>query len=145
MHRLLTHTNHMLGALCLMALTVTLSTTVVYGETYTWEDVTVPFKQTLRFSVNETSVVRVKIPHSILAKADRISIFHDIFDKNPRLRPYLMVNSNHNAIYHLGGNGIVNIRSAHLAEGMNELQYGDRTTTGDLIFVYELRLVDPKN
>ena len=145
MHRILTHTNHMLGALCLMASTVTVFTTVAFGETYTWEDIKVPFKQTFRFSINETPVVRVKIPHNILASSGRVSIFLDIEKTSGRLRPYMIVNNNRRALYYLGGNGIVNIRPDHLNEGENEFLFGDQTLTGDLIFIYEMRLVESRN
>ena len=62
-------------------------------------------------------------------------------EKNsPRLRPYLIVNNNHAAFYYLGGNGVVNLKTDHLVEGENELIFGDQTSSGDLIFVYEMRL-----
>lgn len=61
-------------------------------------------------------------------------------EKNsPRLRPYLMVNNDRRALYYLGGNGVISIRSDHLKVGENEFLFGDQTSSGDLIFIHELR------
>lgn len=124
--------------LCLPVVIGSLSATVSYAKTYAWEDYSEPFKQTFRFSTTETAVVRVTLPAAFLSASDRIPLFCRMDETSPALRPYLIVNNNRAAFYYLGGNGIVNIRSAHLKAGVNELSFGDQTTTGDLIFISEM-------
>jgi len=141
MRRIDTHTSHMLAALCLMVVTAA----DAHAETFTWEDIKEPFNQTFRFSRAEAAVVQVSIPRDVLASSGRVSIFLNIDKNRPRLRPYMIVNNNREALYYLGGNGIVNIRSGHLKAGVNELHFRDQTITGDLIFVYEMRLIEFKN
>jgi hypothetical protein len=131
----------MLAALCLTVLTAA----DAHGETFTWEDIKEPFNQTFRFSRAEAAVVQVSIPSDVLAASGRVSIFLDIDKNRPRLRPYMIVNNNRDAFYYLGGNGIVNIQSGHLTVGVNELLFRDMTITGDLIFVYEMRLIEFKD
>ena len=124
----------------LMAVMVTICLTGVgRAETYRWEDVSQPFKQTFRFSTAATAVIRVSIPARVLAESGRISLVCRMEKNSPRLRPYLIVNKKRAAFYYLGGNGVVNLKAEHLVAGENELMFGDQTSTGDLIFVYDMR------
>ena len=134
---------NLMGCLWVVALIGSTSAVVSHAATLDWEDFGVPFKQTFSFSTAETVIVRVTIPAEVLSGSERVSIFCRIDKNSPRLRPYLMVKNKRGAFYYLGGNGVVNIRSEHLKAGVNELLFGDQTTTGDLIFVYELRLHNP--
>lgn len=134
---------NLMGCLWMVALMVSTSAVVSHAATLNWEDFRVPFKQTFSFSTAETVSVRVTLPAEVLTRSEHVSIFCRIDKNSPRLRPYLMVNNNRNAFHYLRGNGVVNIRSEHLKAGLNELLFGDQTTTGDLIFVYELRLHNP--
>lgn len=113
------------------------------AETHGWDDISVPFKQTIRFSTAEPAVVHITIPAEILTKSDRVAFFFRIEDHKPSLRPYVVVNGNREAFYYLGGNGIVKIRSDHLKTGKNELRFGDQTSTGDVIFIREIRYQAP--
>ena len=113
------------------------------AETLDWDDISVPFKQTIRFSTAQSAVVHITIPEEILTKSDRVAFFFRIEDHKPSLRPYVVVNGNRAALYYLGGNGIVRIRSDHLKTGKNELRFGDQTTTGDDIFIREIRYEAP--
>ena len=115
----------------------------LHAGTYVWEDFTVPFKQTIRFSTAETAIVRVTIPAGVTTASDRVPIICRIEQNSPWLRPYMIVNNNRAAFYYLGENGVVSIRSEHLKAGPNEFLFGDQTTTGDLIFIYELRFHSP--
>lgn len=135
--------NLMMGCLWVVVLMGSTSAVVSHAATLDWGDFRVPFKQTFSFSTAETVIVQVTIPAEVLTGSEWVSIFCRIDKNSPRLRPYLIVNNNRNAFHYLGGNGVVNIRSEHLQAGVNELLFGDQTTTGDLIFVYELRFHNP--
>jgi hypothetical protein len=117
--------------------------TISLAETYVWDDISVPLKQTFRFSTAESAIVHITMPAEVLTQPDRIHFFFRIDEYKPSLRPYLMVNGNRDAFYYLGGNGMVKIRSDHLKAGKNELRFGDQTSTGDAIFVHEIRYQAP--
>ena len=134
---------NLMWRLWMVVLIVTASVVVSHAGTYVWEDFTVPFKQTIRFSTAATAIVRVTIPAGVTTASDRVPIICRIEQNSPWLRPYMIVNNNRAAFYYLGENGIVSIRSEHLKAGPNEFLFGDQTTTGDLIFIYELRFHSP--
>jgi hypothetical protein len=99
---------------------------------------------TVRFSTKESAIVRVTMPSDILSASDRIPIFCRIDEYNPRLIPYMIVNGNRKAFYYVGGDGIVNIRSDHLRPGKNELLFSEQSTTGVIIFIHEMRHLQPQ-
>ena len=129
--------------LCLISFICPISASISHAETYIWDDITAPFKQTFRFSTTESAIVRVTMPPDILTASDRIPLFCRIDDYNPRLTPYIIVNGNRKAFYYLGGDGIVNIRSDHLRPGQNELLFSEQSTTGDILFIHEMRHLQP--
>ena len=132
------------GLLCMAIIFAALTASVAQAATYAWEDIDRPFKQTFRFSTAKTATVRVTIPEAVLNASDRLTIFYRIEPTSARLRPYLLVNSRREAFYFLRRfNGTVNIRRDHLVVGVNELRFDDQTSTGNLIFIYELRYVNP--
>ena len=116
---------------------------ICFAETYVWDDLTVPFTQTFRFSSTRSSIVQITISPEILTKSDRVHIFCRIANKKPSLRPYMVVNGNRAAFYYLGGNGIVRIKSDHLKIGKNELLFSEQSTTGDVIFIHEMQYQQP--
>ena len=135
-----------ISTLCFLGISFLISPpwiSISLAETHVWDDISVPFKQTLRFSSTESAVVHVTIPGEILSKSDQIAFFIRIDEYKSSLSPYLIVNGNRDAFYYLGGNGIVKIRSGHLKTGKNELRFGDQTSTGDVIFVREIRYQAP--
>ncbi len=135
---------HVSDLLCMVIIIATLPASVACAETYDWEDIRTPFKQTFRFSTANTATVRVTIPETVLTVSDRVRIFCNIQATSPRVRPYLLVNNHREAFYFLGRvSGTINIRADHLVAGVNELRFADQTATGDLIFIFELRYVRP--
>jgi hypothetical protein len=143
MYRKLKAPMALLRLLCIISFISSMSVSVSFAETYMWEDLAVPFKQTFRFSATEFAEVHVTIPSDMLTASSRIPIFMRLVDYNPSRNPYMIVNGNRKAFYYLGGNGIVNILSKHLRTGENELLFSEQSTTGDTIFIYEMRHLQP--
>ena len=110
-----------------------------HAGNYTWDDYRLPFKQTFRFSTAASALVRVTLPDGVVDASARIPMICRMEKNSPRLRPYLIVNNDRRALYYLGGNTLISIRSDHLKVGENEFLFGDQTSSGDLIFIYELR------
>jgi hypothetical protein len=132
-----------LSALFFMSFFSSIPVSASHAETHIWKDLAVPFKQTFRFSTTESAVVRFTVPSDMITASNRIPIFCRIDEYNPRLVPYLIVNGNRKAFYYLVGNGTVNIRSEHLRPGQNELLFSEQSSTGDVIFIHEIRHLQP--
>jgi len=122
---------------------MTVSMGIADAQTHVWADVAVPFNQTLRFSTTHTARIRVSIGEEMLAASDRLKLVYDLEKTTPWTHPYLIVNDNRSAFYYLGEGGVVHIRAAHLRSGENSLCFADQSTTGDTVFIYEMRIQLP--